>query len=514
MDQTKLHSTEPVLKGEIATFGEALLAAGQQFGDQIAFIEGKNRITYGQWVEATEGLATWLDTQGLEPGDPVAIALPSSIDYAVACAAIIVQGGIASGINPRLGPREVTSILTKMRVKAIIAEDDFVLPPIDYQPIVVHRRDLASLYQYPSANRRHPRVTASDLACIVWTSGTTGLPKGACFDHSNLKAAVGTAGVMAYPYDRMILPLPFAHAGYMAKQWQHVAFAMTYVLMPPVWTAQSMLDIMEKERVTVGCGVPTQWEKLLTLPGLAKADLSALRLCTTATAPAPPEMVEDLTRKLGCPVIGRYAMTESPSITGTTIGDSPDVLYRTVGRPQKGLELMIADEAGNPVKQGEIGRIRLRGPTVMRGYWNDPEQTAEVMTPEGWLISSDLGYLDADGNLVLAGRVSDMYIRGGYNVYPLEVENVLREHPAVDQVSVVGVPAPVIGEIGIAFIVATDPDAPPNSAELKAWCRERLADYKTPDAFDFVSALPLTSMMKVDKKALRATASEKQYARA
>jgi acyl-CoA synthetase (AMP-forming)/AMP-acid ligase II len=243
---------------------------------------------------------------------------------------------------------------------------------------------------------------------------------------------------------------------------------------------------------------------VLEQPELADTDVSRLRLCVVATAPAPPELVERVTGALGCPLAVRYAMTESPSITGTEPGDDPEVLFRTVGRPQDGVELEIRDEAGASVARGEVGRVHVNGACVMRGYWRAPELTAEAIVDGGWLRSTDLGRLDPAGNLVLVGRAGDMYIRGGYNVYPLEVENVLAEHPGVDRVAVVGVPAQVIGAIGVAFVVARDPASPPSADELRAWCRDRLADYKTPDRVEFLDEMPFTTMMmKIDKKALR-----------
>jgi acyl-CoA synthetase (AMP-forming)/AMP-acid ligase II len=182
------------------------------------------------------------------------------------------------------------------------------------------------------------------------------------------------------------------------------------------------------------------------------------------------------------------------------------VQFRTVGRPQEGMEVAITDDDGHPVAPGGTGRVRVRGACVMRGYWNDPERTAETLTRDGWLVSGDLGRFTADGNLVLVGRSTDLYIRGGYNVHPLEVENVLAEHPGVRRVAVVGSPAPVIGEIGVAFVVPADPADPPSLDALRDWTRERLADYKRPDRLELVEDLPVTAMLKVDRNALRATA--------
>lgn len=500
-------SGRPVLTDNYRNFGELLLAAAQRFGDREALVSGNQRLNYAQWARAAQGLATLLVERGVEPGDRVAIILPSSADYAICSAAIMLVGAVASGINTRLGPREMQGIFAKSSPRLAITEDGFVLPDAGIRIHQLQRSELAAAYERNDANLAVAAVAPDAAACIVWTSGTTGLPKGAWFDYRNLKAAVSTAGVMVASYDRCLIPLPFAHAGYMAKQWQQVAFGVTYVLTPPVWSARDMLRLMVEERITAAFGVPTQWAKLLELPKLATADLSALRFCGISTAPAPPELVEALTRALGCPMIVRYAMTESPSITGTRFGDAPEILFRTVGRPQEGVELEIVDLHGNPLPEGEVGRIRVRGSVVMRGYWNDPEATARAMTSDGWLLSEDLGCLDKGGNLILMGRLSDMYIRGGYNVYPLEVEKVLEEHPGVLRAAIVGKATPIIGEVGVAFIVPEEHASPPSADELGQWCRDRLADYKTPDAFEFVSNLPLTPMLKVDKKALRARLS-------
>jgi acyl-CoA synthetase (AMP-forming)/AMP-acid ligase II len=246
--------------------------------------------------------------------------------------------------------------------------------------------------------------------------------------------------------------------------------------------------------------VPTQFAKLLE-QDLEQADLSALRLVVVATAPAPPDLVAAVTERMGCPVVVRYAMTECPSISGTAPGDAPEVLFRTVGRPQAGVEVELVDEDGRPAPAGATGLVRVRSAGSMLGYWQG-RAAAPVGLDDGWVTSSDLGRFDDDGNLVLVGRRSEMYIRGGYNVHPLEVENVLREHCAVAAAAVVGIPAPVIGEIGVAFVVPTDPSVPPTELELQQWCATRLADYKKPDRVVLLPSLPLTSMLKPDKEAL------------
>jgi acyl-CoA synthetase (AMP-forming)/AMP-acid ligase II len=203
--------------------------------------------------------------------------------------------------------------------------------------------------------------------------------------------------------------------------------------------------------------------------------------------------------RLGCPVIVRYASTETSSITGSSPGDPDEVVARTVGRPQPDTEVEVVDrETGEPLGTGEIGVVRCRSRANMRRYWRDPERTRDVLDADGWITTGDLGSFDADGNLTLHGRTGEMYIRGGYNVYPPEVEAALDEHPAVERSAVVGVPDPVLGEIGVAFVVGRDV----KGDELRSWCRSRLADYKAPDRVVVVDELPLTSMLKVDKRAL------------
>jgi acyl-CoA synthetase (AMP-forming)/AMP-acid ligase II len=500
---TEAREWTPPLKGDFATVGDALRAAAEQLAEHEAYVEGDRRVTFGQWIRAADGVAAELVARGVRPGEVVAILLPPSVDYAIAYAAVVLLGGVATGLNTRLGPREVAAIFARAEPALAVVPSGPAVAGVPATTPTMDSAALAAAAAGPGLGAPHHRGDPTDPVVIIWTSGTTGLPKGAWFDHDNLRAAVSTAGALAAPFDRRLASTPFAHAGYMAKLWEQAAWGIANVITPTPWSAADMLRLIAEERITVAGGAPTQWVKLLDEPGIEQADLSALRIGVAATAPAAPELVERVTERCGCSLVVRYAMTESPSITGTDPGDAPDVLFRTVGRPQAGIELSLRDDEGEPVAQGDVGRVHVRGPCVMRGYWREPELTAEALIGDGWLRSGDLGHLDADGNLVLDGRVSDLYIRGGYNVYPLEVENVLAEHPAVAQVAVVGAPADVIGEIGVAFVVPAPGAEPPTLADLRAWSRARLADYKAPDRLELVEALPLTAMMKVDKAGLR-----------
>ena len=348
-------------------------------------------------------------------------------------------------------------------------------------------------------------LSADDLVAIVWTSGTTGMPKGAVFDHRNLQAVAVGAGAMGAQYDVRLAPLPFAHVAFMSRPWEEIENVITTVITPTPWTAGDTLRLMVRERVTVGQGVPTQWRLVLDHPDFASSDLSSLRIAGTGAATVPPELVREMEHRLACPVVIGYTSTEAAISTGTVPGDTPEVISQTVGRPRVNVELEVIDDDAQVCPTGVVGRVRCRSGAVMRGYWQDPARTAEVLDADGWLTTGDLGFLDARGYLTLVGRRSEMYIRGGYNVYPGEVERVLSQHPEVAQVAVLGVPDPVLGEIGVAFVVpAGTPDgrASPALAALRTFCRNVIADYKAPDRLVVVDALPMTSVGKVDKRAL------------
>ena len=493
--------------GEFAVLPDLMEAAVARIGACEAYVDGERRVTFAEWMRAADGVAAVLAERGVGRGDVVALWFDGTVDYAIAYAAVVRLGAVATGINPRLGPREVSAILGRCRPRLLIAPDDAEIPGGAPRTARLSVAELAAARTRPGASPR-PHVEPTDPVCIIWTSGTTGIPKGAWFDHRALAAAVPAAGTMTVAFDRRISGLPMAHAGFMAKLWEQLAMGVTIVLAPTPWSAPSMLDVLVREHITVVAAVPAQWAKLVELPAVAAADLTGVRIGLSATAPASPELIARVVDTIGCPLVVRYAMTESPSITGTDPTDPPAVQFETVGRAQEGVEVDLVDDAGFPVAPGAVGRVRVRGACVMRGYWDDPEGTAAALGRDGALVSSDLGRFDGDGNLVLLGRADDLYIRGGYNVYPLEVEHVLAEHPAVDRVAVVGVPADVIGEIGVAYVVPRDPAAPPDLASLRGWVADRLADYKAPDRLVLRADLPLTPMAKVDKAALRRTASD------
>ncbi len=507
----------------------ALREAAQVHGDIEAYVEpavpGRPRrtLSFAQWDRAADGVAGYLADRGVQAGDVVCVMLPSSIDYAVLYAALLRLGAVTSGINPRMGAGEVASILERAAPVLVVAADPAAgaAPrPADVVPAdTVSGAEVAAAWTADPPSRR-PRLHRDDPVAVVWTSGTTGRPKGAVFDHANLAAVADGTDVLSRPGDRRLSPLPFAHVGYMTRAWDEIANGITTIITPTPWRADDAVRILASERVTVAQGVPTQWALMLDSPELARIDLGALRIAGTGAARMTAAMVKQIRETLRVPVVVRYTSTESSLGTGTTLTSSDEEVATTVGRPVPGVELRIVDDRGEEVAAGAVGRVLLRSAAVMRGYWGqgpgrgkrlddllDAEATRAVLAADGWLTTGDFGRLTPEGNLQLSGRAHERFIRGGYNVYPAEVEEVLSTHPSVDRVAVVGVPDDVLGEIGVAVVVPA-PGTAPELDGLRAHCARQLADYKAPDALVVVDELPLTPMMKVDPARLAALGAE------
>ncbi len=516
------------IEGEYATLVDVLRAAARVNGDVEAYVEpatddrSRRAMTFGAWERAADGVAGLLAAHGVGPGTVVCLLLPSSIDYMIVYAAAARLGAVTSGVNLRLGRSEVTSIVQRTGPVVTVLDDETPAPdgPIG---TVLRRADCTAASGGPPP-QAWPVTSSDDPVAVVWTSGTTGLPKGAVFDHDNLRAVAEAADVLSEAGDRRLSPLPFAHVGSMTRVWDEASNGVTTVITPTPWRASDAVPIMEAERITVAQGVPTQWALVLDRPELATADLTSLRVAGTGASRVPAELVASLRAALRVPVVVRYTSTEASLGTGTVPGDPDGAVADTVGRPVPGVELAVCGDDGTPLLAGEVGRVHLRSAAVMRGYWGGPptgpgaaglvldlNATAGVLDDDGWLTTGDFGYLDDDGRLHLVGRANELYIRGGYNVYPAEVERALGDHPAVGQVAVVGAPDPVLGEIGVAFVVpadGVDVDASTLLAGLRETARRTLADYKSPDRVVVVHHLPLTSMMKVDKRALTDQAAE------
>jgi len=478
---------------------------------------GRRSLTFAEWDRAADGVAGHLARLGVAKGDVVCLLLPSSIEYAVLYAALLRLGAITSGINPRMGAGEVASIVDRAAPVLLVLDPETGLRH-DAGTVEVVTRAEARSWWGEEGPASWPQLASSDPVAVVWTSGTTGRPKGALFDHANLAAVARGTDVLSHPGDRRLSPLPFAHVGYMTRAWDEIGNAVTTVITPTPWRADDALRVMADEAVTVGQGVPTQWALMLASDALPRSDLSALRVAGTGAARMTASMVAEVRRRFGVPVVVRYTSTESSLGTGTTPTSSDEEVATTVGRPVAGVELAIVDDDGDPVPPGSVGRVLLRSAAVMRGYFGrgpgrgrsvaelvDAAATGAVLAPNGWLTTGDFGRLTPEGNLLLSGRAHERYIRGGYNVYPAEVEEALSSHPAIARAAVVGVADEVLGEVGVAVVVPA-PGARPDLASLRAHCAHELSDYKAPDALVVVGELPLTPMMKVDPVRLAALA--------
>ena len=502
----------PVACTAVATtrlVADLLRDAAAAHPERDAYVRADKRSSYAWLDRAADGFAATLLDRGVGRGDVVVLMLPSSTKLAVCYLGALRIGAITSAINLRLGPREQASIIDRTEPKVTVRGDGAAIPDGVDPGQVLPITGLKEAFE-ADPPMRLPRLDPTDPTCIVWTSGTTGVPKGAVYDHERQAAISRNVGELTSPGDRRLVVLPFPHVGYMTRMWDELANVTTIVLGREPWSAEETLRLIRDEAITMATGVPTQWQRVLDHPDVATTDFSGLRVAGIGAATIPPELVRRMRATLGCPVITRYTSTEAGVTTSTLANDPPDVIAHTVGRPTAEVELRIVDSAPAPDRpgtdraDGEVGEVLSRSPAMMRGYWRDPDLTATVIDEDGWLHTGDLGFIDPDGNLRLVGRLKEMYIRGGYNIYPAEVEKVLSEHPGIARAAVVGAPDADLGEIGVAFVVpeATGPRGDLETATLRAWCKERLTDYKAPDRVMIVDDLPTTSMLKIDKRAL------------
>jgi acyl-CoA synthetase (AMP-forming)/AMP-acid ligase II len=472
----------------VEDLGASLNAAAAEEPDAVAYVDGDKHLTYAEWDRASDRAAAVLWSRRLRPGDVVALLLEPTFVYPIAYLASAKIGCVTAGINTRLGPQEIGQIIKNSSARILVTDREDVDAPraIGHEELLEGDIDL-----------QHVDVGVDDPVAIVYTSGTTGLPKGATFTHSNLDAVRRIEETMepGLAHTSGLQATPMTHMGFMTKIASSIGRRAKTVLMDK-WTARRALELIASERITHIGGVPTQLALMMMDPGFATFDLSSVRSILIGGAPASPDLVREIRQTFGVPVQVRYSSTELALCTATRPDDSDETVAETVGRPLPEVELQVI----GPNAEG-VGEIVARSPAMMRGYWKDENATREAIAG-GFFHPGDLGRIDADGNLILSGRVKEMYIRGGYNVYPIEVENVLREHPKVALVGVIGIPDRVLGERGKAFVVPTDPAHPPTAHELRSFVAERIADYKVPDAFEIRSELPLTSMFKVDKAAL------------
>ncbi|MEY2449222.1 MAG: hypothetical protein QOH79_2698 [Acidimicrobiaceae bacterium] len=452
---------------------ESIAGAAERFGARAALTAGDRRVTFAELHELSDRAAAGLAADGVREGSVAALTMPSGVDYVVAYLALAKLGAITAGINPRMRDDERARVVERL------------------QPDVVLDSVRSASGPVPALSPDPDRIVT-----IVFTSGTSGEPKGAVFTNRQLEAItrIDAGGLDVWGSGGPLLGgTQFCHIGFMTKLQWYLRLGCT-VLVQPRWRADVSLRLIAEHRMRGVGGVAAQIALLLREPDFDSYDLTCVETIVVGGGPSPPELVREARERFGAAYSIRYSSTESGGVCTATAFDAPDdeALY-TVGRPRPGVEVRIADD----------GELLVRSPAAMTGYWRDPERTAAAIDREGWLHTSDLGELDDDGRLRIVGRTNDMYIRGGYNVHPLEVESVLVEHPAVAAVAIASRPDDVMGEIGVAVVVPVDPAAPPALDDLRSFASERLAAYKLPEAIRIVDALPITSMEKLDRTALK-----------
>ena len=504
--------------GLAQTLPDLLREAAERFGDHPAYVEGDRALSYAQLLSRVEATAATYAAAGVGPGDRVVVWGPNSTDWAVAALAVSYAGGVLVPVNSRYVGPEVVEIVARTRAALVVVHDGFLgrdqlheLAEAGVSAPVVALARAAGALDSPtnsapgaelvglSTTAGPPSPGPDDVADILFTSGTTGRAKGAMSAH---RQTIGVARAWAElggvrQDDRYLVVNPFFHSfGYKIGI---VVGLLTGCTLYPVATfdVEETMRLIEDQQITVFPGAPTLYQSLLAAPGRADRDLSSLRLAVTGAAVVPVVLIERMRAPapegLGInQVVTAFGMTEAVVVTMCREGDSAETVATTCGRAIPGMETRIDSPDGG------AGELLVRGDHVMLGYLDDAAATAEAIDADGWLHTGDVGTLDAAGNLTITDRLKDMYISGGFNVYPAEVEQTLMRLDGVSDVAVVGIPDERLGEVGKAYVVGSaSPD------EVVAFARQRLANFKVPRQVEKVESLPRNLSGKVLKTELR-----------
>ncbi len=502
---------------------------GRRFATTDAVVDDRGRVDYQTLRVMVDDAARALMAVGIERGDRVAVWAPNSLEWIVAALGVTTAGGVLVPVNTRFRGAEAAYILARSRARALFTVRGFLdtdypallasagvaLPELEHTILLNGEADAGSVAWAEFLTRGHAVADAQldarvesigpgDPSDVVFTSGTTGNPKGVVMTHGQtLRAYLDWCDwADLRPGDRYLIANPFFHIfGYKAGCLACLMRGAT-IFPLAVFDAGVVLELVERERISVLPGPPTIYHSLLDHPDRTRRDISSLRVGVTGAADIPVELIRRVREELPFErLLTGYGLTEAGTVTGSRPDDDFEHIATTVGVPWPGFEVRIVTESGDDAAPGEPGEVVVRGETVTRGYLDDPEATATAIV-DGWLHTGDLGTIDADGYLRIVGRIKDMFIVGGFNAYPAEIENLMLRHPRIGQVAVIGVPDERLGEVAKAFVVL-QPGPPIEPAEIIEWARGEMANFKVPRSVELLDALPVNATGKVVKDELR-----------
>ncbi|MGW8685354.1 long-chain-fatty-acid--CoA ligase [Streptomyces sp. NPDC055817] len=488
----------------MANLAGFLVETAQRQPERPALRLGEQVITYAELDERSARAATLLRSQGVRQGDRVALMLPNVPEFVVLYYGALRAGAVVVPMNPLLKTRETEFHLADSGAvwlfewhqapgegaqgAAAAGVRHAAVEPVAFAATLAGHEPLAEAAD----------TDGEDMAVLLYTSGTTGRPKGAVLSHAGLRhnTEVNSIHIQRMtPEDVVVGCLPLFHIfGQICTMSAAVRSGASLVLIPR-FDPQAVLDAIARERATVFEGVPTMYAALLHHS--SRADVSTLRMCISGGASLPVEILHGFEQRFDCPVLEGFGMSETSPVVTFNHPDRPRKAG-SIGTPIRDVEVRLLDDKGQDVPLGEIGELAVRGPNVMKGYWNRPLETKAAI-PDGWLRSGDLARADEDGYLYIVDRKKDMIIRGGYNVYPREIEEVLHEHPAVAMAAVLGIPHADLGE-EVAAVVVLHPDAQATPDELREYVKDRVAAYKYPRQVWLADLLPMGPSGKILKR--------------
>ena len=474
------------------TIPEMVLSAADRFGDAEAVVDGPLRLTFTEIVERIRCAAGAFAELGIDKGERVAIWAPNSAEWMIAAFGLLTSGGVLVPVNTRFKTEEAADIIGRSGARAVLIEKGFL--GLDYTaPVGVPVIDLKSDF-LSSGSPFQRDVSGEDISDIIFTSGTTGRPKGARMNHrQTLRMYEEWANLADLRRgDRYLMINPYFHT-FGLKAGLIASFLRGATMLPvAVFDIDAVVELIERERITMLPGPPTLYHSLLDVDD--KGKLATLRAGVTGAADIPVELVRRVHDELPFQTLMTgYGLTEAGNVTLSRPGDSFEDVATTAGVPCEDVEVRIADD----------GEVLVRGYGVMQGYLDDPAATAEAIDDDGWLHTGDLGSFTASGRLRIVGRKKDMFIVGGFNAYPAEIEGFLLGHPAVAQAAVIGVPDDRLGQVGKAFVVLKGNwQGDVTADDLTRWSRDRMAGFKVPRYVEFLDELPLNATGKVMKDQL------------